>query len=157
MYIFKEEYSAFNKRNALSGVLFISLVVIGNTLSVFIPGDASLTGEGRYYGLNMYDANTECDSQIFIRFKNKTIQESFSSYREYAMRIQCEPYVDFNTVNKICAYYKNDSDFIDVDWSLYSKLGSDLSFQRIVNERDVCSKNLQYSSWKKNKWIKVKE
>ena len=157
MYIFRENVVKLSIRNTFFGILFLSLVIAGNILSVFIPGDAALTGEGRYYGLNMYDANTECDSQIFLRFKNKTIQESFSAYREYSMRIQCEPYVDFNTVSKICSYYKSDPDFIDMDWSLYSKLGSDLSFQRIVNERDVCSKNLQYSSWKKNKWIKVEK
>ena len=157
MYLFKEQYSVLNFRNILSGLLFVILVVIGNTLSIFIPGDASLTGEGRYYGLNMYDANTECDSQIFLRFKNKTIQESFSAYREYSMRIQCEPYVDFNTVNKICAYYKDDPEFIDLDWSLYSKLRSDMHFQRIVNVNNVCRGEFQYSSWRKNNWIRIEK
>lgn len=157
MYLFKEQYAVLSFRNMLSGLFFITLVIIGNTLSVFIPGDASLTGEGRYYGLNMYDANTECDSQIFLRFKNKTVQESFSAYRDYSMRIQCEPYVDFNTVNKICAYYKDDPEFIDSDWSLYSKLRSDMYFQRIVNVNNICGSELQYSSWRKNNWIRIEK
>ena len=157
MFIFNEKPMILNFRNALPGALFIFLVVVGNMWSVFIPGDASLTGEGRFYGLNMYDAHTECDSQIFLKFKDKTIQESFSGYREYALRIHCDPYVDFNTVNKICAYYKNDPEFIDLNWSLYSKLRSNLEYQRIVKEENVCSKNLKYFSWRRNHWIRVKK
>lgn len=157
IYVFDEKHISLNLRNALPGGLFIFLIVAGNVLSVFIPGNAGLTGEGRLYGLNMYDAYTECDSQIFLKFKSKTIQESFSARREYSLRIHCDPYVDFNTVNKICAYYKDDPEFIDLNWSLYSKLRSDLEYQRIVNEKNVCSKKLQYFSWRKNHWIRIKK
>lgn len=135
------------------GIIFMCLVVLGNLLSVFIPGVSGLTGEGRWYGLNMYDAHTQCDSQIFLKFKNKIVQESFSGYREYALRIRCDPYIDFNTVKKICAFYKNDPEFMDLDWSFYSKLRSDLSYKRLVNEKNVCGKNLKYFSWRKNQWI----
>ena len=154
IFFFKETYRMEIKKS-LSGILFITLVILGNILSVFIPGDAGFTGEGRLYGLNMYDAHTECTSQIVIKFKNKTIKESFDSYREYALRIQCDPYIDFNTVHKICTYYKNESDFIDIDWTLYSKLRSDVEYKKIVNEKDICQKKIKYSSWRKNQWIKV--
>ena len=157
IFIFNEKHIVLNFRNILPGAFFVLLVIVGNTLSVFIPGDAGLTGEGRLYGLNMYDAHTECDSQIFLKFKNKTIYESFSGNREYSLRIKCDLYIDFNTVNKICAYYKNEPEFIDMDWSFYSKLRSDLKYKRLVDEKNVCSKNLQYSSWRKNNWIRIKK
>ena len=117
------------------GFLFIFLVIVGNLLSVFIPGNAGLTGEGRLYGLNMYDAHTNCNSQIFLKFENKTIQESFSGYKEYALRIRCDPYIDFNTVKKICAFYKQEPEFENLDWSFYSKLRSDSGYMRLVNEK----------------------
>ena len=155
MFIFNETYNLLNIRALLPGLSLVFLVVMGNILSVFIPGDAGLTGEGRLYGLNMYDAHTECRSQIILKFKNKTIGESFDSYNSYALRIQCDPYIDFNTVNKICAYYIKEPDFVDVDWSVYSKLRSDREYKRIVNEKNICGKKLKYSSWRKNHWIKV--
>ncbi len=139
--------------NMLPGIVFMCLVVFGNLLSVFIPGSAGLTGEGRWYGLNMYDAHTQCDSQIFLKFKNKIVQESFSGYNEYALRIRCDPYIDFNTVKKICAFYKKYPEFMNLDWSFYSKLRSDLNYKRLVNEKNVCGKNLKYFSWRKNHWI----
>ena len=155
-FLFKEtSIDSINIKKLWPGILFMCLVVAGNMLSVFIPGRAGLTGEGRLYGLNMYDAHTQCYSQIFLKFKSQIIQESFAMNREYALRVKCDPYIDFNTVKKVCAFYKDESEFIDLDWSLWSKLRSDLEYKKIVNEKDVCSKDLKYSSWRKNSWIKI--
>ena len=154
--LFKENsIGLINVKRKLPGILFIFLVAAGNLLSFFIPGRAGLTGEGRLYGVNMYDAHTQCYSQVFLKFKSQTIQESFASYEEYALRIKCDPYIDFNTVKKICAFYGNEPEFIDLDWSLWSKLRSDLEYKKMVSEKNVCSKRLKYSSWRKNPWIKV--
>ena len=155
MFIFNEADKLLNIKVLLPGLFLVFLVVAGNVLSVFLPGDAGLTGEGRLYGLNMYDAHTECQSQMILKFKNENIEESFDSYKSYALRIQCDPYIDFNTVSKLCAYYKNELEFIDIDWVLHSKLRSDIEYKAIVNEKDVCKQNLKYSSWSKNRWIKV--
>ena len=154
-FIFNEQSKFRNLKSLYPGCLFLFLIVIGNLLSVFIPGDAGLTGEGRLYGLNMYDAHTECKSQIIIKFKNKNIEESFESYKENALRIRCDPYIGFNIVEKICTYYKNNAEFNDLDWSLYSRRRSDREYKRIVNEKDVCKQNLKYFSWQKNQWIKI--
>ena len=142
--------------------LFLSMIIMGNLLSVFIPGRAGLTGEGRLYGLNMYDAHTECDSQIFLKFytegsreRYQVIQGSFTGYQQYALRIHCDPYMGYNTVKKLCAYYKANPDFIDLDWFFYSKLRSDLKYTKTVSEKNVCAKNLKISSWKKNPWIHI--
>ena len=155
--LFNERYvTVWSFRKIFPGALFIFLVIAGNLLSVFIPGDAGLTGEGRLWGVNMYDAHTECDSQIFLKFKkNNTL--FLSGYESYTLRVKCDPYIGFNTVKKVCAFYKNKPEFIDLDWSVYSKLRSDLEYKRIVDEKNACGKNLQYFSWRKNHWIKVKK
>ncbi|MDE0518130.1 MAG: hypothetical protein OXH36_01040 [Bdellovibrionales bacterium] len=155
IFVFQERvFISLDIKKLWPGILFMCLVVAGNLLSFFIPGREGLTGEGRLWGVNMYDAHTQCNSQIFLKFKNQTIQESFTSHAEYSMRIHCDPYIDFNTVKKACDFYKDEPEFIDIDWSLYIKLRSDLEYKKIVNEENVCSKNLKYSSLRKNPWIK---
>lgn len=156
-YIFNEKCEPFNLKKMYVGYLFVLFFIIGNTISTLIPGDAALTGEGRIYGLNLFDAHSDCDSQIFIKFKDQTIQEPFSSYKEYPARIRCIPYIDFNTSKKICAFYKNEPNFIDLDWSFYSRLRSETHHIRLVNEKNFCSKNLEYYSWRKNPWIKIRK
>ena len=153
-YMDKKPLCSFKIKTNLAGILALVLMVFGNLLSLMIPGPSALTGEGRFYGLTMFDAHTHCDSQILLKFKNQTIQESFSTYDHYAVRIHCDPYIEFNMVKRICKAYKEEADFIDLDWSFYSKLNSDIDYRLIVNEKNVCSQNLKYFSWRKNHWIK---
>lgn len=132
-------------------IIFISLQII----PLSIKGDESLTGEGRLFALNMFDANTDCSSQTVLKFKNKTIESNFSK-QWLAVRIHCDPYIYFNRVQKLCSFYKEEKDFIDIDLILLSKLTSSLSYTKIIDEKNICSKNLSYSTWRKNKWIHIK-
>ena len=158
MLVFNENYKISGFNRMFSGVVFTLLVVVGSLLSFIIPGDANLTGEGRLYGLNVPSAYTHCNSQIILSFQNKTLQEHFPRYYEgYPLNLRCDPYMDFNTIKQICAFYKDDPEFIDLNWSLYSKRGYDLEYRQIVKEENVCSKNLKYFSWRRNHWIKKRK
>ena len=151
---FKEKYKISNLREAVPGVVFVSFVILGSLLGFLIPGNGNLTKEGRLYALTMSSPRMYCDSHIVLHFKGKTLQEHFPKYREYSLSLRCDPYIDWYKIKKICAYYKNDPDFIDLDWSFDSRLSYSLDYSRLVEEKSVCSKNLKYSSWRKNDWIK---
>ena len=153
--LFNEKYVLPDFKKMLPGLAFVCVVLFGSLLSFFIPGPAALTGEGRLYGLNMPNLRSYCSSHIILRFQNGTLQEYFPKYREYPVSLRCDPYIEFNAVKKICALYKKELEFIDLDWSFHSQLRYDLKYKQLIDEKNVCSKNLKYFSWKKNDWIKV--
>lgn len=151
---FGEKYKISNIREVFPGAVFISLTLLGSSLPFLIPGETSLTREGRLYALNISSLKIYCNSHIILHFKNKTLQEHFPKYRGYPLSLRCDPYVEWYRIKKICSYYKKDPSFIDLDWSFDSLLSYHLEYKRLIEEKSVCNKNLQYSSWKKNNWIK---
>ena len=155
MFIFNENYILSSFKKMFSGIVYISLVIFGSTLSFIIPGDAYLTGEGRLYALNRPSAYIHCNSQIILSFQNQLLQERFPKYGGYPLSLRCDPYVDFNTIKKTCAYYREDPKFMDLNWSFYSKRGYDLEYKQLVDEKKLCGQNLKYFSWKRNHWIKI--
>ena len=156
MFIFNENYNISSFKKMLAGAVFTAFATFGSFLSFIIPGDAQLTGEGRLYSLNVPAVYTHCNSQIMLKFKNKILQESFPKYNSgNPLSLRCDPYIDFNTIKQICSYYKEDPEFIDLNWSFYSKRAYELQYKQIVSEENACGKNLKYFSWKKNHWIKI--
>jgi len=154
-FFFDEKYILLNLKKMLPGAIFTSIILFGWLLPFLIPGNSALTGEGRLYGPNMLNLYSYCDSHIILRFQNETLQEHFPKYREYPLFLRCDPYIEFHKVKKICADYKEGPKFIDLDWTFYSKLRYDLGYKQVVSEKNFCSKNLKYFSWKKNDWIKT--
>ena len=149
---FNEKYRISNFREIISGTVFISLVIFGSLLAFLIPGRSELTKEGSLYALNRTSVWNYCHNHSILHFKNKTLQHYFPIYR-YPLSIRCDPYIEWYKIKKICSYYKKDPDFIDLDWTFDNRMKYSL-LDRLVEEKSVCSKNLQYSSWKKNVWIK---
>ena len=151
---FNEKYKISNFREMISGTVFTSLVIFGSLLAFLIPGKSELTKEGTLYALDRYSVKPYCHSHIILHFKNKTLQQHFPKY-DYPLSVRCDPYIDWYKIKKICSYYKKDPDFMDLDWTLDSRLRYSVFHSRLVEEKSVCSKNLRYSSWKKNAWIKT--
>ena len=153
--VFNESRSALRLKACLPGGVFVGVIVLASSISFIIPGDAGLTGEGRLYGINMPDTKAHCNSQIMLKFKNKTLQEQSPKYGDLPPHLRCDPYIDFQAIKKICAYYKTDKEFIDLDWSFYSQRNSEIKYKQIVDEENVCGQKLKYSTWRKNHWIKT--
>ncbi len=154
-WIYRETAGSFSfSKKILPGLLCLGLYMAGQIHPYLIKGDQSLTGEGRLVALHMFDAYTKCSSQTVVKFKDKTVESNFSS-RWLAVRVHCDPYIYFHKAEKICRFYKEDKNFIDLDLILISKLESDFIYKKLIDEKNFCSKNISYSQWRKNKWIKA--
>ena len=151
---FNEKYNIIDFRTIVPGTVFTSMVLLGSLLTFLMPGNTNLTKEGQLYALNTSAPQIYCDSHIILHFKNKTLQEHFPRYREYSLSLRCNPYMEWYKIKKICSIYKKSANFIDLDWFFDSTLRYRWEYKRLIEEKSVCSKNLRYSSWKKNNWIK---
>ena len=137
----------------LSLIIVFTLFIASQMLPKLYKGDEAVTGEGRAWTLNMYDARVSCYSYMKVRYKNRT--EEFSRDSNWlAIRIGCDPYVYYSDAKKACLWAKKDSDFIDIDFHLSSKRKSDMEWNSIVTIQNFCSKDIDYKFLRGNEWIK---
>ncbi len=115
-------------------------------------GDSALTGEGRAFALNMFDAHSECQTYIFVKSKGAIVEVS-APHTGMGVRIHCDPLVFFNEVKNECRARADDPEFLNIDWHLLSRRQSDRSYSRIIDEQDFCAKVNNYSLWPVNSFV----
>ena len=150
----QKSLSFLNRSHYRIGVVCLLVFCVCQFMPFLIKGDSSLTGEGRFFSLNMFDANTECRSQVRVRFKNRTVEIPLP-HEPLEVRIHCDPYVYFYQAQKMCQLYKKNKNFKDLDLILFSKLKSDRDYTTLIDEKNFCAQKLSYSLYRKNKWIKI--
>ena len=140
-----------NKLPKSISIVFI-LFLITQLAPRFYKGDQAVTGEGRTWSLNMYDARVSCFSYMKLRYNNRT--EEFSRNDSWqAIRIQCDPYIYYSDAKKACEWAEKDPEFIDIDFHLSVKRKSDLKWTYLVKLQDFCSTDIKYNFLKGNSWI----
>ena len=151
----QKSFSVFLSRsNYRAGGVCLVVFCFCQLMPFLIKGDSSLTGEGRLFSLNMFDANTYCRSQARVRFKNRTVEVPLP-HEPLEVRIHCDPYVYFYQAQQLCQVYKTKKNFKDLDLILFSKLKSDREYTTLIDEKNFCAQKLSYSIYRKNKWIKI--
>ena len=85
-------------------ILFFSLLQI-NARSM--PGDSSITGEGRNFALNMFDAKIECNALAELRFKDKN--ELVNLQDRLPIRLRCDPFIYWSRARRLCENLKAQS------------------------------------------------
>ena len=132
-------------------VVFI-LFIMAQILPRFYRGDEAVTGQGRTWSLNMYDARVSCHSYMKLRYKNRTEEFSRNS-RWLSIRIQCDPHVYFSDAKKACLWAEKNPDFLDIDFYLTVKRKSDMDWKSLVELQNFCSKDVSYHFLRGNQWI----
>ncbi len=141
-------------RNSIPKSLSIIFIVfiVAQVVPRFYKGDEAVTGQGRTWFLNMYDARVSCHSYMKVRYKNRT--EEFSRDSTWlSIRIQCDPYVYYSDAQKICKWAEKNPDFIDIDFHLSTKRRSDMEWTYLVKLKNFCSQDIKYNFLKGNAWI----
>lgn len=127
-------------------VVITSFQLIPSTL--ILP---SLTGEGRYLALNMFDAKAQCSVTMLERESDRTLRELDNPFRNIGFRIGCDPYLYFSHLKSRCS--TNPS----LQYSLYMNIrgNHDLSYPVVISETNMCREDIQYTWWKRNAWIQI--
>lgn len=134
---------------------FLTFVIVMNIVPWLIPGDSSVTGEGRWMALNMFDANTKCSHLMIARYEGRTIDLSANSFSKYGVRIGCDPYIYWERATSLCRELSSDLQFLDLDVFLQSRKKSDASFSSRIQIENFCKKNIKYKMFLRNQWIKI--
>jgi hypothetical protein len=117
------------------------------------PGDPALTGEGRLFSLNMFDAKVECLAHAVLRLRSGETRD-VQLWRPLAQRIQCDPLVYYSRAHLLCERHRGRADFADLDLELLSKKASEQGFRPVVQVANFCQAQIRYSLFHPNAWIR---
>lgn len=145
-YLFNDsEEFTFKKK---SSWFLVTAVLILQFVPLFFPGESRLTGEGRYFSLNMFDSLPICEVKIVGIKNGKQVDVPFVI--SHGARMVCDPLVFYNYTKALCA--KNH--FESIRLNLKSRMTSEGKFKLIIDESNFCSDDIRYSVFKHNHWIR---
>lgn len=137
------------RRIARSTWLALAVYAAAQIAPRLFPGDAALTGEGRFFSLNMLDAKSQC-SLLLITKQGKRHTEHARLMQGLGVRIHCEPLVYFNVARGMCRDLGPGG---EIDLALVSRRTTDRWYQPIISITDFCSRQLEFDMWRHNAWM----
>jgi hypothetical protein len=133
-------------------VTFLAFFWLAQTGPLWFKGDSAQTGEGRIFSLNMLDAKVKCEEFTYLKYKNKTVEVSDFNFDE-GYRIGCDPLLRLSLAKHHCRERVKDPDFINLDFEFFSSKKEGETFKKIIDIKDFCSTQVNYTLFKKNTWI----
>jgi hypothetical protein len=138
-----------------SGIVILIIISFFNIWPYFLPGDLALTGEARFLALHMFDTIVYCQSTATIHWKNQEA-EVYNLPISSSIRTRCNPILYLSRARYLCQQNKMNPNFIDIDLKLISKRISEKDFRPIIDIKNFCQENPEYSVWGFNSWINRK-
>lgn len=127
-------------------------LAVGGILSAFqlvprlFPGDTAITGEGRLFGVHMFDAKVECAGGATVGpMKVELIAQA------EAIRMRCDPIVLRANIQHLCRKVRG----ARVDVAIDAKRSTDAQLRPLIHVDDVCHQRLGYSVLHHNAWIQA--
>ncbi len=160
-YLFWSENQNISLENILmrmgkSKVIFFTFVVfiIFQLIPYIYKEDVAVTGRGRIFSLNMYDATTKCVDLVYIASSDSTVEVSSHISESFAQRVHCDPILYFNELKMICDELNlKRMEHAKVDFHLLTRRTSDSYYTSVVSKADICENKLKYNLFGKNNWI----
>lgn len=121
------------------GVLALSIFWCAQLIPFVFYKNSALTGQGRILSLNMLDAWALCQSTAIVKMKNQQLLISLQS-KNLGVRIQCDPTVYVSIIRDECKRWRKNSEFIDIDYVLQTKLKTDDSAKEVIKLTNACSR-----------------
>jgi len=138
----------------LATVLTVSALCIAQLIPRTFPGDPALTGEGRMFALNMFDAPIECRAEGVLQESGGRPQVIPLRVPFLQTRLRCDPIVYLSAAQAIC---RRLGDRTNLRLSLVSRRMRSGPFQTVVDIDSFCTANIGYRLWRHNSWIRVSE
>lgn len=131
-------------RKAAAGWFLVGLLFFFQLLPKMVPGDQKWTLEANQYGLNMFEANHQCRSQIVYEFADgKKLTSRYEPRRAWD---RCNPYYQWLRIHRYCEY----GGVVRARWTFDHSINGH-PFYRIVDAEDACQ--LTYKPLSHNPWI----
>lgn len=156
LFIYVSKKISYSYPRNIAFNLFLALYIGFQALPWTLPGDAALTGEGRWGALSMYDAYARCYASAVATFANERIELPVDKEDFRGVRVWCDPYFYRSRLLRHCEDFKRTrEDFRGISLRLYSKRTMDTDFVERVSFADICAANPSYQPLSRNEWIQI--
>jgi hypothetical protein len=118
------------------------------------PGDEAITGEGRLFALNMFDARVVCEGYAIVRTADGKQKKTAFSNRSYSKRIACDPVLYFNLARNECRRERRGAALVNLDLHLRSRRTTEPDLRGVIDIPDFCTAGITYDMWRPNEWIR---
>jgi hypothetical protein len=125
--------------------LIVTTLLVLTLIPWLIPVDRSATLQGRRLGIQMFNANHQCESSQNFFYKDGSLKSEL--YTNTGSMSRCAPYPLFYILKKRCS----EENLMSIRWKFYSSLNGGPFFE-MVNTENLC--DLTYREFSKNEWIK---
>jgi hypothetical protein len=119
----------------------------------FFPGDPAITGQGRMFALNMFDAPTLCVATVTDRLTGMRLPPSRIQVPFLEPRISCDPIVYLQAAKNRCRANTVDRQFDDFDLTLMTRRMGSSAPVTVASISSVCTTNPHYDVFRHNPWI----
>lgn len=120
-----------------------------------LPGDRTLTGEGRLFALHMFDARLVCEAWAELELPDGRSQR-VNLRTHWEERTACDPILIHGAARNLCrARDAGRRAFVDLDVHLRSRRTSEAAFTPVIALEDFCAKRPRYDPFLHNAWIET--
>ena len=118
-----------------------------------IPGDAAVTGEGRIFALNMFDAPLECRASVaFVSSTGVQVEVPLNAPFLNA-RLQCDPIVYLGLARHYCRESAQQGGGFNFTLRLESRRAAGARYLPIIDLESFCTTSPKYRLFRHNDWI----
>jgi len=120
------------------------------------PGNPSITGEGRLFALNMFDAPVQCQATVTVHAEGVSASPRRLGAPFLQPRIQCDPIVYFELARGLCRSNELNPRFGDIDIRLTSRKQGQADYRTVVAIDSFCAAHPSYDLLRHNAWIQAR-
>ncbi|HEX5035828.1 MAG TPA: hypothetical protein VFX30_01570 [bacterium] len=142
------------KRFGRLGYAFLGVFSLAQLVPYAMPGDSALTGEGRIFGVHMFDALVQCEAYALLKETAGT-ERKLNLHRNWAARIHCDPVVYWNRARALCRSEGRGTVFKDFDLILNARRSTETELKPVLAVENFCATDPAYRVWRHNEWIRT--
>jgi hypothetical protein len=117
------------------------------------PGDRAITGEGRIYGLHMFDAWVVCRAEAIVQDRSGNVHR-VNLRPGLPPRMDCDPLVIYHRARNLCAGRGMvPLDVADLHLTLASRRTSGTELRTVIDLPEFCTNMPAYRPLRHNEWI----
>ena len=117
-----------------------------------MPGDSSITGEGRMFAVHMFDAKIECEADYVLTESNGNVRH-LEPKLSYPPRTRCDPLLHWNYARHLCREAAKVNWKVRLDLHLSSRHSDETELRPVLAIDDFCALDPTYHTLWHNDWI----
>lgn len=120
----------------------------------FLSADPALTGEGRIFALNMFDAPLQCRGTATVHRADTTVTLPLAVPLTQA-RLSCDPILYLEIAKSMCRLQSRLPGFANLDLRLDTRRTTEVDYRRVIDLPSFCSSQIGYSFLRHNSWLQI--